>query len=256
MARGFALRKTDGSWTEKLAALDWTDPISGDVLKGEQFALYGGDARPIPLVQVSDSQASGAEYPKSGTAIGGSTTTISFPSTVTVDPTGLLVLLTNDTPSGALGQLRRVNSVTGSSGSYVATVGKWNSASGAYATLAWSGGISIGASTTFSLLVDLIGLARLHIVPEFQNAKATDPSAVLNAILYGRPQTASGAASAPIPFADRDTLVANNDRTTDSAQSGYRQGDTYTIEACGAIGAKVRLVTAPSGKLALWAFAT
>jgi hypothetical protein len=248
MSRGFALRTASGD--EKIATLTEVDPVTGDTIKGEQASTFGRVALFVPLVAVADAQAAGDEYPKGGTATGGSTTTIGLPAAVTVDPTGLLVVLTNNTPSGALGQVRRIASVSGSPGSYTATVGDW-----AGAALAWGGSVSPTSGTTFSLLIDCYRLNWLHIKPEFQNAKATDASAWLLAVFYGLPKTLGGAAAVPKRFLDREQQVWNVDITTDSSQSGYRQGTTLSVQAR-ALGAKVRLVTPPSGKLYLEACAT
>ena len=231
-------RKVVGTWTDLVSTILIPDPVTGESVQTQHMAATGHPALPLPLVVVGDTQSNGDEYPKNGTiAAGGQTPTL--PAAVTADPTGLLILGTNDTPSGWKGQVRRIVSVTGSAGAWVATPNR-------------DFDTAPNTSSTCQLLIPVFRAQELLVKGEFENGGAL--SATLLAMFYALPLTPALVATAsPIQVPDQELALDSLDRQGGTVNASYRHAKPRTIKAFGMIGAKLILVTKPSsGKLALF----
>jgi hypothetical protein len=219
---------------------------AGGPLNTERVSLQWG---PLSFVKICAAQTALGDYPcetLDGT-IGGTAVTITSNSgavvtlsgTMTWDPTGLLI---------------QVQNASGSTNDYT-----W------YRIVAWNGSnqitlnrtplASFSASDPFKFFIDCEHLNALFIKSEYSVSGAT---ADLIPAFYDTGRTPAGtpAARPSMRFPSGIVTPANNGVNTDNTSGGYH-GDAVSVNCAGAVGAKVRLHTAPtSGNISLWACAS
>ena len=214
-------------------------------LNTERVALQWA---PLAFVKILSTSSTAGEYPSEGgltIGTGSSGTSIVLSGTPSLDPTGLLMLLGN---------------VSNNPDDYTFyKVVAWNGSTGITLNRAPAANPSNGE--TFYWLIDCESLNALFIKAEFSVATG---SADLIPIFFdtGRgPYGTSGVAAAmPRAFPGQMMTSACQGFSTFTTQTGatYYHGPVSSVNCAGAIGAKIRLDSAPSNSslVSLWAAAS
>lgn len=114
------------------------------------------------------------------------------------------------------------------------------------------------AGDGYLILIPTHRLSRIMVKGEFDTAKATAPTALVEVALFDVPPTTGAGATlkytrAPIRYADIDVNIDNKNHQSGPVIGGYYHGRVRTVDCSGSLGAKIRCVSAPStGKIALW----
>lgn len=190
-----------------------------------------------------------ADYPLGDGAIqtsgSNSTTAAALPASCIVDPTNMVLLFVVDTPSGVLGFYRRITSVTGSTGAWIA---HW--------TTALPGAVTSGTQVVLGLACEL--LTNAFVRGEYQAAAdATDPAQVVFAFYGQGLDGGSGAAKRPMRVDDNSPLtIPNLGFSAEPTITSYFKGGRVLAPCYGAAMFKVRLSKVPTtNDIALWAWA-
>jgi hypothetical protein len=227
------------AWFRRL----WDELVTGTANVSREIVAVS----PPPFVWVPLTAAAGVtglvDYPAGDGTVDSAAdaTHITFPTGVSVDPVGLLVAITNNTPLGALGQVRKIKSTSLAASKYTGVVDAWT--------------VTPTSSSTFTLLVDCRDAAAFLLKSEYQNNKAsTDPVAVVEPGFYTWPLDANNNAIACDRVAGAPQQITNHNYTTAARQSGYYHGDwlAWALPA-GIAGAKILMTTAPAtGNIAFY----
>jgi hypothetical protein len=238
--------------TELIDVQKFDDAVDGVAnIKRQQASLGRHPARFLQLTPTNGVNAAavgtGKDYPEHGATLpsqtGATATTAKISGLTAVEHVGLLIVITTGTGAG---QVRRISAYNGTDEITVAR--------------AWTTQPANGDG--YLILVDLQRLGRLHIRSEFDTNAAGAPTASVRPIFYDNPPTTGTAPNIllvrkPIRYEGLELSVDNFDHQTEPEITSYYQSGVRSVDTDGAIGAKIRVLAAPTtGKIALWACGT
>lgn len=235
--RDTALRTVpSGGTTEKIAVLKYDDPVEGTTdVKHEQYSQYG---HPLSLIKIAATTTTAGDYPASIASItGGTSSTVQFNSTPAISPVGMLIRFisaTNNTNEVA----RIISLASGSTYNLSRTL---------------TGAVTNG--DTYDLLIDCYRMNSIIVKSEFSNGTGT-ADLILSFYDIGKDAvTPTPSNRALIRYQDVAMSVDNLNFNTGITEGGYYHGQTRSSTVWGALGAKVRLVAAPSSSasISIWA---
>lgn len=239
----FAYRTSPGSG-DKIGTLRYLDPITGDVILGEQTASYGHPAKFIQIA--NDVGAAATDLPdKTGAAITTSTTSnIAFdnPFNFSGDVSGLLAWIETDASSGDLtNEVRKLVNET--------------SANTYDVNRNWHGTEVPAAADTYRLLVDCFRFNSMLIKTEFSDPGA---SCVIRPWFFSvnqdndqdTPAIATPHRYPTSAFTVFGTTV--NTGATDQAASAHYHGEILAVGVHGAMGVCLRVESITAGTVSIW----
>ena len=219
-----------------IGVLQHDDIVSGDT--GVRFEEIHQVGFPLKLQQICFNETTLQDYPYDGngtiTAYTSGTPSITINASInaSLDPTGMLIVLTN---GPANGDVRRV--ISWNSGTRVATINR---------TLS---GAAVNGNT-FKFLVDTYKLNQIIMKPEFSSS-ANTTTMTISVIMYDMPRSPDGAVRTSRRFEDQEVTIVHQGHNTD-ASAGYH-GSVYSVITRGALGCKIRLKAISAGNAYLWA---
>lgn len=220
------------------------DPITGDVILGEQYSALGYPAKFVKIADDRDGTTSTVDYPDTtGVTIttGGTVSTIPFTGTfpaVASAAAGLghLVWITN--AGSNLNAVRKLTSVA--SGNTFNVNADWPA--------------SPTSGHTYRLLIDCFRFNALLIKSEFSVANA---SCTIRPYFIGVPQDnvlPTPATATPLRWAGQELTIVGTDvstETTDVSATHYH-GEITALGVHGAMGLCFRITSVSSGTVSLW----
>jgi hypothetical protein len=157
-------------------------------------------------------------------------------------PTGdppLLIVITNDTGSGAKWQYRQITAFT-ASGLFPATISP-----------AWT--VQPLFNDSYLILVDLTRCNDMHIKTEYSST--TNNATLLSAFwdFPMDPTNPNKLLRAPYRFMDTQVTADQLALTNDPTHSAYSHGRSRSVTTRGAMGAKIQVNTLDTGSIDIWA---
>jgi len=174
----------------------------------------------------------------------GGAAALTLVGTPTIDPTGMIILL--------------LSMVNGSNSYQPFRITAWNGTTGLTlnrnipVTLS---GADLSTNGKFKFLIDCEGMNTLFIKTEYSGATVL---ADLIPSFYDNARTPAGVVRIPMRFPGTLVTPNNQGHQTDITQSNYYHADAISVNCVGALGAKVRLNSAPTntGSVSIWAAAS
>ena len=239
----FAYRTDPGSG-DKIGTVRYTDPITGDLILGEQYAAYG---HPAKFIKVADDVSSGTtDLPDIGSVTFANTST-----TGRVDFSTAFAFGASGTAVGLL--VRVVDDASGTNNDHAVRKMIASAGTNSY-TLNTTFTDAPVSSDTYQLWIDCFRYNAMLIKTEFTVANA---SCTIRPIFYSVPQDnvqPTPGVAAPHRYPTQELTIVGTDVSTDTSDvsATHYHGEIAAIGVHGACGAVLRVTSISSGTVSVW----
>lgn len=242
----YAYRKDPGAdGADKIGTYKYTDPVTGDVIHGEQVAQYGHPAKFVKIVDDDDGTGPTVDHPAKG-GVGITTSAVSTivfdgPFGFSSDVSGLLVWIEADAADSGNSITNEVRKLTGEP-----TANNYN------VNRNWAE--APASADTYRLLIDTFRYNSMMIKAEFTTSQANcDVVTHFFSVNQDNDLPTPGVAT-PHRYSTRAYRIQGTNVSTDTTDtsSTHYHGEILSMGVQGALGACVRVTAVSAGTVSLW----